>query len=44
MPEGEGGGILAKKYPERVRLHPVRDRSELSDVDTREALMELSEQ
>ena len=44
LPEGKGGAFLAKKYPERVRLHPVRDRSELSDVDTRENLMELSEQ
>ena len=44
LPEGEGGAFLAKKYPERVRLHPVRDRLELIDVDTRETLMELSEQ
>ena len=44
LPEGKGGGILTQKYPERVRLHPVRDRLELIDVDTRETLMELSEQ
>lgn len=44
LPEGKGGAFLAKKYPERVRLHPVRDRLELIDVDTRETLMELSEQ
>ena len=44
LPEGKGGAVLAKKYPERVRLHPVRDRLELIDVDTRETLMELSEQ
>ena len=43
LPEGKGGGILAKKYPERVRLHPVRDRFELMDVDTRETLRELAE-
>lgn len=43
LPEGKGGGFLAKKYPERVRLHPVRDRFELMDVDTRETLMELAE-
>lgn len=43
LPEGKGGGFLAKKYPKRVRLHPVRDRLELMDVDTRETLMELSE-
>ena len=44
LPEGKGGAFLAKKYPERVRLHPARDRLELIDVDTRETLMELSEQ
>ena len=44
LPEGKGGAFLAKKYPERVRLHPVRDRLELIDVDTRETLTELSEQ
>ena len=44
LPEGKGGGILTQKYPERVRLHPVRDRYELIDVDTRENLMKLSEQ
>ena len=43
LPEGRGGAVLAKKYPERVRLHPVRDRLELIDVDTQETLMELSE-
>ena len=44
LPEGKGGGILTQKYPERVRLHPVRDRYELIDVDTRENLLKLSEQ
>ena len=43
LPEGKGGGLLAKKYPERVRLHPVRDQFELVDVDTRETLRELAE-
>ena len=43
LPEGKGGGILTQKYPERVRLHPVRDRFELIDVDTRETLQELAE-
>lgn len=42
LPEGKGGTFLARKYPERVRLHPVRDRLELIDVDTRETLMELA--
>ena len=44
LPEGRGGAVLAKKYPERVRLHPVRDRLELMDVDTRETLKELAGQ
>ena len=43
LPEGKGGGLLAKKNPERVRLHPVRDQFELVDVDTRETLRELAE-
>ena len=41
LPEGKGGGILTKKHPERVRLHPVRDKLELLDVDTRETLRKL---
>ena len=43
LPQGKGGGFLAKKYPERVRVLPVRDKYELMDVDTRETLMELLE-
>lgn len=43
LPEGKGGGILTQKYPERVRLHPVRDKFELVDVDTQETLWELAE-
>ena len=43
LPEGKGGGFLAKKYPERVRLHPVRDRYALMDADTQETLRELAE-
>ncbi len=43
LPEGKGGVFLAKKYPERVRLQPVRDKWELMDVDTRETLKELAE-
>lgn len=44
LPEGKGGGYVAKKYPERVRLLPVRDKCELADVDTRETLLELAGQ
>ena len=43
LPEGEGGAFLAKKYPERVRMLPVRDKYELVDVDTQETLRELAE-
>ena len=43
LPEGKGGGFLAQKYPERVRLQPVRDKYELADVDTRDTLRELAE-
>lgn len=36
LPQGKGGGYLAKKYPEQVRLVPVRDACELYDIDTPE--------
>ena len=41
LPEGNGGGILIKKYPERVHLVNVRDMYELKDVDSPEDLSEL---
>lgn len=41
LPSGRGGGIIAKKYPERVMLVPVRNKYELFDVDTKEQLEEL---
>lgn len=44
LPEGKGGGILLKKYPERLRTVRVRDESELRDVDRPEDLAELLEQ
>lgn len=43
MPQGKGGGFVAKKYPQRVRMLPVGDVYELRDVDTVEDLEELSE-
>ena len=43
LPEGKGGGFLAKKYPERVRTLPVRDKYELMDADTPETLQALAE-
>lgn len=42
LPEGKGGGFLAKKYPEQVHLVPVRDAYELKDIDTPEDLSELA--
>jgi molybdenum cofactor cytidylyltransferase len=41
LPEGKGGGFLAKKYPEQVRTVPVRDPYELRDADTPADLAEL---
>lgn len=43
LPDGKGGGFVAKKYPERVHLVPVRDQYELKDVDTPEDLTYLEE-
>lgn len=44
LPEGKGGGILLKKYPERLRMVNVRDGYELQDVDRPEDLVKLLEQ
>lgn len=44
LPEGKGGSHVVKKYPERVRTVPVRDKNELTDVDTQEDLEFLLEQ
>lgn len=43
LPEGKGGGIVVKKYPERLRTVNVRDMYELKDVDSPEDLTELLE-
>ena len=43
LPEGKGGGVVIKKYPERLRTVSVRDMDELKDVDSPEDLMELLE-
>lgn len=43
LSEGKGGGYIANKYPERVRLLPVRDPYELMDADTPQALSILLE-
>ena len=42
LPEGKGGGYIARMYPDRVRTIPVRDPYELMDADDRETLALLS--
>ena len=42
LPQGKGGGYVAAKYPQRVRLLPVQDPWELADADTPEALQRLA--
>ncbi len=44
LPEGKGGGVLIKKYPERVRVVNVQDMYELMDVDSPEDLSRLAGQ
>lgn len=41
LPPDKGGGYLAKKYPERVRLVQVQDEYELYDIDTQNDLEQL---
>ena len=41
LPEGKGGSVLLRKYPEQVHNVFIADRNELRDVDTPEALEEL---
>ena len=41
LPEGKGGNVLLKKYPEHVHTVYIADRNELADVDTPEALAKL---
>lgn len=38
LPQGKGGGVLLKKYPELVRLVQTAEEWELWDIDTPEAL------
>lgn len=38
LPRDCGGSFLLKKYPERIRRVPVRDRYELLDIDSRQDL------
>lgn len=43
LPEGKGGGVIAKKYPAQLHRVMVRDMYELKDVDSPEDLSELLE-
>lgn len=38
LPQGKGGGVVLKRYPERVRTVPVRDELELMDADDQETM------
>lgn len=41
LPEGKGGSVVIKKYPERLRTVTVQDMCELKDVDSPNDLEEL---
>ncbi len=41
LPEGKGGNVLLKKYPEHVHTVYIADRNELADADTPDALARL---
>ena len=43
LPEGKGGSVLLRRYPERVYNVFTADRAELLDADTPEALRELKQ-
>ena len=44
LPEGNGGGFVAKKHPERLRTVNAQDGLELMDADTPENLNFLANQ
>ena len=43
LPEGKGGSVVLKQYPERIQNVPARHRLELADADTPQALAQLEE-
>ena len=43
LPEGKGGGVVVKKYPEHLRTVDVRDEYELMDADSPQDLSFLAE-
>ena len=42
LPQGKGGGFIAKKHPAQVILVPAQDEYELFDIDTGNDLIRLS--
>ena len=42
LPQGKGGGFIAKKHPAQVVLVPAQDEYELFDIDTGNDLIRLS--
>jgi molybdenum cofactor cytidylyltransferase len=44
LPQGKGGGFIAKKYPEHLRTVSAQDKFELMDADTPEDLYFLENQ
>ena len=42
LPQGKGGGFIAKKHPAQVVLVPAQDEYELFDIDTPDDLIRLS--
>ncbi len=43
LPEGKGGSVLLKRYPDHIQNIPAQYRLELADADTPQALAELEE-
>ena len=43
LPEGQGGGTVVRRWPERVRCVPAACPAELQDVDRREDLAQLEQ-
>lgn len=41
LPEGKGGGVVIRKYPDKVRYMNVQAVEELKDIDTRQELEDL---
>lgn len=41
LPQGKGGGFVAKAHPDQVTYLPIANPNELKDADTPEALAEL---